>query len=181
MLCHAWELISVSFELKRDQFDLFQIEFSFAILLILSIIMKDWAKPPLDHVDLYHLGIRFVGFIMVNLLLRFICWKIEINLLRIVTGFSILLWEKSAVMWFCSVWNQSIFSTKISSCWNSIARSHLDRYRLPAVRQESWVSTLDRSICPIFARADRWQASTSWLFLVWVHALHATSRSDRCQ
>jgi hypothetical protein len=27
------------------------------------IAMKDWAKPPSDHVDLYHLGIRFVGFI----------------------------------------------------------------------------------------------------------------------
>jgi hypothetical protein len=62
--------------LKRDQFDLFQIEFSFAILLILSIAVKDWAKPPLDHVDPYHLGIRFVGFIMVNFLLRFICSEV---------------------------------------------------------------------------------------------------------
>jgi hypothetical protein len=41
-------------ELKRDQFDLFQIKFSFAILLILSITVKDWAKPPLDHVDPHH-------------------------------------------------------------------------------------------------------------------------------
>jgi hypothetical protein len=49
--------------LKRDQFDLFQIEFSFAILLFLSIAMKDWAKHHLDHADPYHLGIRFVGFI----------------------------------------------------------------------------------------------------------------------
>jgi hypothetical protein len=32
-------------ELKRDQFDLFQIEFSFALLLFLSIAVKDWAKP----------------------------------------------------------------------------------------------------------------------------------------
>jgi hypothetical protein len=41
-------------ELKRDQFDLFQIEFSFAILLILSIAVKDWAKPSLNHVDPHH-------------------------------------------------------------------------------------------------------------------------------
>jgi hypothetical protein len=41
-------------ELKRDQFDLFQIEFSFAILLFLSIAVKDWAKPPSDHIDPYH-------------------------------------------------------------------------------------------------------------------------------
>jgi hypothetical protein len=27
------------------------------------IAVKDWAKPPLDHVDPYHLGIRFVGFL----------------------------------------------------------------------------------------------------------------------
>jgi hypothetical protein len=26
--------------------------------------VKDWAKPPLDHANMYHLGIRFVGFIM---------------------------------------------------------------------------------------------------------------------
>jgi hypothetical protein len=58
--------------LKRDQFDLFQIEFSFAILLILSIAVKDWAKPPLDHVDPYHLGIRFVGFLTAIFLRRFI-------------------------------------------------------------------------------------------------------------
>jgi hypothetical protein len=25
--------------------------------------VKDWAKPPSDHVDPYHLGIRFVGFL----------------------------------------------------------------------------------------------------------------------
>jgi hypothetical protein len=67
-------------ELKRDQFDLFQIEFSFAILLFLSIAVKDWAKPPSDHVDPYHLGIRFVGFLTAEFvveiawfLLRFIC------------------------------------------------------------------------------------------------------------
>jgi hypothetical protein len=41
-------------ELKRDQFDLFQIEFSFAILLFLSIAVKDCANPPSDHVDPYH-------------------------------------------------------------------------------------------------------------------------------
>jgi hypothetical protein len=34
------------------------------------IAVKDWAKPPSDHVDPYHLGIRFVGFITANLLLR---------------------------------------------------------------------------------------------------------------
>ncbi len=28
--------------------------------------MKDWAKPPSDHVDPYHLGIRFVGFLTTN-------------------------------------------------------------------------------------------------------------------
>jgi hypothetical protein len=28
--------------------------------------VKDWAKTPLDHVDPYHLGIRFVGFLTVN-------------------------------------------------------------------------------------------------------------------
>jgi hypothetical protein len=27
------------------------------------IAVKDWAKPSLDHVDPYHLGIRFVGFL----------------------------------------------------------------------------------------------------------------------
>jgi hypothetical protein len=50
-------------ELKRDQFDLFQIEFSSAILLLCLIAVKDWAKPLSDHVDPYHLGIRFVGFL----------------------------------------------------------------------------------------------------------------------
>jgi hypothetical protein len=28
------------------------------------IAVKDWAKPPSDHVDPYHLGIRYAGFIM---------------------------------------------------------------------------------------------------------------------
>jgi hypothetical protein len=94
------------------------------------IAVKDWAKPPSDHIDPYHLGIRFVGFITAEFfveidlfLLRFLCCTIEI-VLRIVTRFSVLLREKSA-----------------------------------------------------FARADRWQASTSWWFLVRVHALHA--RADR--
>jgi hypothetical protein len=41
-------------------------EISFAIFLILSIAVKDWAKPPLDHVDPYYLGIRFVSFLMVK-------------------------------------------------------------------------------------------------------------------
>jgi hypothetical protein len=66
--------------LKRDQFDLFQIEFSFAILLILSIAVKDWAKPPLDHVDLYHLGIRFVGFLTMKFIVK-INFTAEIYLL----------------------------------------------------------------------------------------------------
>jgi hypothetical protein len=34
--------------------------------------MKGWAKLPLDHVDLYHLGIRFVGFLTVIFLLVFV-------------------------------------------------------------------------------------------------------------
>jgi hypothetical protein len=41
--------------------------------------VKDWAKPPSDHVDLYHLGIRFVGFITTNLLLRFLYWFAEFS------------------------------------------------------------------------------------------------------
>jgi hypothetical protein len=32
-------------------------------LLLCLIAVKDWAKPPSDHADPYHLGIRFVGFI----------------------------------------------------------------------------------------------------------------------
>jgi hypothetical protein len=47
------------------------------MLLILSITVKEWAKPPLDHVDPYHLGIRFVGFLTAVLaeiyLLNLIC------------------------------------------------------------------------------------------------------------
>jgi hypothetical protein len=50
------------------------------------IAVKDWAKPPSDHVDPYHLGIRFVGFLMAVLaeiyLLKFAllleaicCWR----------------------------------------------------------------------------------------------------------
>jgi hypothetical protein len=35
------------------------------------IAVKDWAKPPSDHIDPYHLGIRFVGFLTVNLFLSF--------------------------------------------------------------------------------------------------------------
>jgi hypothetical protein len=50
-------------ELKRDQFDLFQIEFSCCYLAVRLIAVKDWAKTPSDHVDPYHLGIRFVGFL----------------------------------------------------------------------------------------------------------------------
>jgi hypothetical protein len=41
-------------ELKRDQFDLFQIEFSCCYLAVRLIAVKDWAKPPSDHVDPYH-------------------------------------------------------------------------------------------------------------------------------
>lgn len=39
--------------------------------------MKDWAKTPLDHVDPYHLGIRFVGFLTAILLLIYICCSAE--------------------------------------------------------------------------------------------------------
>jgi hypothetical protein len=64
-------------ELKRDQFDLFQIEFSCCYLAVRLIAVKDWAKTPSDHVDPYHLGIRFVGFFMAVLaeiyLLNLIC------------------------------------------------------------------------------------------------------------
>jgi hypothetical protein len=41
--------------------------------------VKDWAKPPSDHVDPYYLGIRFVGFITANLLLRFLYWFAEFS------------------------------------------------------------------------------------------------------
>jgi hypothetical protein len=64
-------------ELKRAQFDLFQIKFSYCYLAVRLIAMKDWAKPPLDHADPYHLGIRFVGFLTAVLaeiyLLNLIC------------------------------------------------------------------------------------------------------------
>jgi hypothetical protein len=55
------------------------------------IIVKDWAKPPSDHVDPYHLGIRFVGFLTVVL--------VEIYLLK----FALLLeaiccWRRPAVV-----------------------------------------------------------------------------------
>jgi hypothetical protein len=43
------------------------------------IAVKDSAKPPSDHVDPYHLGIRFVGFLTANLLLRFIYWFAEFS------------------------------------------------------------------------------------------------------
>jgi hypothetical protein len=46
-------------------------------LLLCLIAVKDWAKPPLGHVDPYHLGIRFVGFITANLLLSFLYWFAE--------------------------------------------------------------------------------------------------------
>jgi hypothetical protein len=39
-------------------------------LLLCLITVKDWAKPLSDHVDPYHLGIRFVGFLTANLVLR---------------------------------------------------------------------------------------------------------------
>jgi hypothetical protein len=45
--------------------------------------MKDWAKPPLDHVDPYHLGIRFVGFLTAIFLPQFICeyfWLIDLRI-----------------------------------------------------------------------------------------------------
>jgi hypothetical protein len=32
--------------------------------------MKDWAKPPSDHADPYHLGIRFVGFLMAKFIVN---------------------------------------------------------------------------------------------------------------
>jgi hypothetical protein len=40
-------------ELKRAQFDLFQIKFSYCYLAVSLIAVKDWAKPPLDHADPY--------------------------------------------------------------------------------------------------------------------------------
>jgi hypothetical protein len=32
--------------------------------------MKDWVKPPLNHVDPYHLGIRFIGFLTVKFIVE---------------------------------------------------------------------------------------------------------------
>jgi hypothetical protein len=60
-------------------------------LLLCLIAVKDWAKPPSDHVDPYHLGIRFVGFLTAVLT--------EISLLK----FALLLeaiccWRRPAVV-----------------------------------------------------------------------------------
>jgi hypothetical protein len=55
-------------------------------LAVCLIAVKDWAKAPSDHVDPYHLGIRFVGFLTAVLaeiyLLKFAllleaicCWR----------------------------------------------------------------------------------------------------------
>jgi hypothetical protein len=49
-------------ELKRDQFDLFQIEFSFVSCCLFDR-RERLGQTPSDHVDPYHLGIRFVGFL----------------------------------------------------------------------------------------------------------------------
>jgi hypothetical protein len=57
MLYHAWELISVSFNVRSSRgfdFDLSQIQFSCCYLAVHLIAVKDWAKPPSDHVDPYH-------------------------------------------------------------------------------------------------------------------------------
>jgi hypothetical protein len=53
------------------------------------IAVKDWAKPPLVHVDPYHLGIRFVGFIMVKFVVE-IDFLAEIYLLEVVLLKSLL-------------------------------------------------------------------------------------------
>ena len=62
---HAWELILISSNVgNRRGFVLIYLGFSlFVILLLFLIAVKDWAKTLLDHVDPYHLGIRFVGFL----------------------------------------------------------------------------------------------------------------------
>jgi hypothetical protein len=47
------------------------------------IAVKDWAKPPSDHVDPYHLGIRFVGFltaVLAEIYLAAVC-DLLVNLL----------------------------------------------------------------------------------------------------
>jgi hypothetical protein len=53
------------------------------------IAVKDWAKPPLDHVDPYHLGIRFVGFITAKFVVE-IDFLAEIYLLEVVLLKSLL-------------------------------------------------------------------------------------------
>jgi hypothetical protein len=60
MLCHACELIPVSF-IARNLREISLIYFRLSSLLYLAVCLiavKDWAKPPSDHVDPYHLGIR---------------------------------------------------------------------------------------------------------------------------
>jgi hypothetical protein len=51
-------------------------------LAVCLIAVKDWAKPPSDHADPYHLGIRFVGFLTAVLaeifLLKFALLSAEI-------------------------------------------------------------------------------------------------------
>jgi hypothetical protein len=51
--------------------------------------VKDWAKPPLDHVDPYHLDIRFVGFITAIFFVK-IDFIAEIYLLEVVLLKSLL-------------------------------------------------------------------------------------------
>jgi hypothetical protein len=72
MLYHAWELISINFNMRSSRgFDLIYLKFNSLVVRLIAV--KDWAKTPLNHVDLYHLGMRFIGFLTVNVLLRFIC------------------------------------------------------------------------------------------------------------
>jgi hypothetical protein len=47
------------------------------ILLVRLIAVKHWDKTLLDDVDPYHLGIRFVGFLTVILLLIYICYSAD--------------------------------------------------------------------------------------------------------
>jgi hypothetical protein len=63
------------------------------------IAVKDWAKPPSDHVDPYHLGIRFVGFLTAEFVVEIDLVLAEIYLLK----FALLLeaiycWRRSTVV-----------------------------------------------------------------------------------
>jgi hypothetical protein len=80
MLYHVWELIPVSFNVRSSRwFDLICLKSNSLVIILLFrlIAVKDWAKPPSDHVNPYHLGIRFVGFLTAVLaeiyLLNLIC------------------------------------------------------------------------------------------------------------